>query len=115
MLHILIKTDKEFGQVANAHDWMCKCEKMFHFANKEICKVKVTQSRPTLWDPMDCSLPGPSVQGILQARILERVAVLLPPFSSGSSQPRDRTHISCVAGGVSTAWATREFQEYGSG
>jgi len=35
---------------------------------------------------MDCSLPGPSVHGILQARILEWVAV---PFSRGSSQPRD--------------------------
>ena len=49
-------------------------------------KVLVTQSCPTLCDPMDCSLPGSSVPGIFQARILEWVAL---PFSRGSSQPRD--------------------------
>ena len=53
----------------------------------------VSQSRPTLCNPMDCSLPGSSVQGILQARILEWVAV---PFSRGSSQPRDWAHVSCI-------------------
>ena len=41
---------------------------------------------PTLWDPTDCSPPGSSVQGILQARILERVAM---PSSRGSFRPRD--------------------------
>ena len=50
-------------------------------------KVLVTQSCPTLCDPMDCSLPGFSVHGILQARILEWIAI---PSSRGSSQPRDR-------------------------
>ena len=44
--------------------------------------------------PMDCSPPGSSVHGILQARILECVAI---SFSSGSSQPRDRTWICCIA------------------
>ena len=44
--------------------------------------VLVTQSYPTLCDPMDCSLRGSSVHGILQARILEWVAI---PFSRGSS------------------------------
>ena len=44
---------------------------------------------------MDCSPPGSSVHGILQARILEWVAM---PFSRGSSQPRDGTWISCIAG-----------------
>ena len=43
---------------------------------------------PTLSDPMDCSLPGSSIHGIFQARILEWIAV---PFSRGSSQPRDPT------------------------
>ena len=43
---------------------------------------------PTLWDPMDCSPPGSSVYGLLQARILEWVAM---PSSRGSSRPRDRT------------------------
>ena len=53
-------------------------------------------------DPMDCSLPGSSVHGILQARILQWVAM---PSSRGSSWPRDQTHISCgscTAGGFFT-------------
>ena len=44
-------------------------------------------------DPMDCSLPGCSVHGISQARRLEWFAIC---FSSGSSQPRDWTHVSCI-------------------
>ena len=58
--------------------------------------VLVTQLRLTLCDPMDCSPPGSSVCGILQARILEWVAI---SSSKGSSLPRDRTQISCIAGG----------------
>ena len=54
---------------------------------------------------MDCSPPGSSVHGILQARILEWVAI---SFSRGSSQPRDQTQISCTAGRFLTIWATRE-------
>ena len=54
-------------------------------------------------DPMDYSLPGSSVHGILQARILEWVAV---SFSWGSSQPRDQTQVSCIAGGSFTIWPT---------
>ena len=53
--------------------------------------AQLFQSCPTLWDPMDHSPPGSSVHGILQARILERVAV---PSSRGSSQPRVRTQVS---------------------
>ena len=56
---------------------------------------EVTQSCPTLCDPMDCSLPGSSVHGILQARMLEWVAI---SFSRRSSQPRDRTWVSCIVG-----------------
>ena len=48
---------------------------------------------PTLCDPMDCSLPGSSAHGVLQARILEWVAI---PFSRGSSRPRDQTQVSCI-------------------
>ena len=65
--------------------------------------AKLLQSRPTLCDSMDCSLPGPSVHGILQARILKWVAVT---SSRESSRPRDRTRISCgscIAGGFFTA------------
>ena len=46
-------------------------------------------------DPVDCSPPGSSVHGISQARILEWVAI---SFSRGSSQPRDQTQVSCIAG-----------------
>ena len=60
----------------------------------------VSKSCPTLCDPMDCSPPGSSVHGTSQARLLEWVAI---SFSSGSSQPRNRTHISCIAGGFFTA------------
>ena len=62
--------------------------------------VKVAQLCLTLCDPTDYT-----VHGILQARILEWVSF---PFSRGSSQPRDRTQISRVAGGFFTSWATRE-------
>ena len=61
----------------------------------EKVKVKVSQSCLTLCDPMDCT-----VHGILQARILEWRAF---PFSRGSSQLRDRTQVSCVAGGFFTS------------
>ena len=62
----------------------------------------VTQSYPTLLDPMDCSQPGSSVHGILQARILEQVT---SPFSRESSWSRDRTRIYCIAGRFFTVWA----------
>ena len=48
-----------------------------------------------------------TVPGILQARILEWAAF---PFSRGSSQPKDRTQVSCIAGGFFTSWAAREAQ-----
>ena len=67
-----------------------------HFVER---KVKVTQLCPTLCDPMNC------IHEILQARILEWVAF---PFSRGSSQPRDQTQVSHLAGGFFTSWATRE-------
>ena len=65
----------------------------------------VSQSCPTLCNLMGCSPPGTSVHGILQARILEWVAI---PFSGGSSQPRNWTQVSCIAGRFLTVWATRE-------
>ena len=60
-----------------------------------IVKVKVALSCLTHCDPIGCSLPGSSVHGILQARILEWVAF---PFSRGSSQPEDQTQVSLIAG-----------------
>ena len=61
-----------------------------------VCVGGGSHSCPILRDPMDCSLPGSSVHGILQATIMEWVVF---PFSRGSSQPRDRTQVSCFAGG----------------
>ena len=66
-----------------------------HIAKGSNCaKVKVDQSCLTLCNPMNYT-----VHGMLQARILESVAF---PFSRGFSQPRDRTQISCIAGGFFT-------------
>ena len=70
-------------------------------------KVLVTQSCPTLCDSMNCIPLDSTVHVILQARTLEWVAI---PFSRGSSWPRDQTHVSCIAGGFFTVWATRKAQ-----
>ena len=66
---------------------------------------EVAQSCPTLCDPMDCSLPGSSLHGILQARELEWVAI---SFSRGYSWPRDWTRVSRIPGRHFNLWATRE-------
>ena len=62
-------------------------------------------SHAWLWDPIGWSLPGSPVHEVLQARILEWVAI---PFSPGSSQPRDSTRVSCNAARFFIIWATRE-------
>ena len=77
---------------------------LFMLSQKKM-KVSVIQSSPTLCDPMDCSPPGSSVHGILQARILEWVAI---SFSRGSSCSRDQTRVFHIAGRFFIIWATRE-------
>ena len=72
---------------------------------KKKVEVLVTQSYWTLYDPMDCSPLVFSVHGILQAKILEWVAI---SFFRGSFQPRDQTNVSCIAGRFFTVWATRK-------
>ena len=62
-------------------------------------KVLVTRLCSTLCDNLDCSPPGSSVHGILQARILKWVAI---PFFGGSSQPRNQTQVFCIAGRLFT-------------
>ena len=62
-------------------------------------------SYQTLWDTVDYSPLDSSVYGILQARILEGVAI---SFCRGSSWPRDPTQVVCIAGRFFTVWATRE-------
>ena len=64
---------------------------------------EVAQSCLTLCDPMDCSLPGSSIHGIFQARVLDWVAI-----SGGSSRPKDRTQVSRIVSRCFTVWATRE-------
>ena len=75
-----------------------------HHLGSPRVKVLVAQSCLSLGDPMECSLLGPSVRGILQARIPEWIAL---PFCRGSSQPRDRTWVSCTAGRFFTIWTTQ--------
>ena len=84
----------------------CSCESVLRV------KVKVKSLSPvrlfaTPWtcDPVDCSPPGSSVHGILQARVLEWAAI---SFSRGSSLSRDRNQVSCIAGRHFTLLATRE-------
>ena len=69
---------------------LCVLHPAYHFSS---VKCEIAQSCPTLCDSMDCSLPGSSVHGIFQARVLEWVAI---SFSRGSSRPRDRTQVSCI-------------------
>ena len=69
-------------------------------------RVLVTQSWTNLCDPRDCTQSGSSAHGILQARILERVAI---PFFRGSSQPRDWTRLSCIADRIFTIWVHQGF------
>ena len=69
----------------------CVCLPINGIEKRKSCSLCLT-----LWDPMDCSLPGSSVQGILQARILKWVAI---SFSRESSQPRNQTRVSCIARG----------------
>ena len=78
----------------------------FQWTVKKV-KVKVAQACPTLCSPMDYT-----AHGTLQARILGWVPF---PFARGSSQPRDWTQVSGIAGRFFTSWATREAQEYWSG
>ena len=63
----------------------------------------IAQSFLTLCDTTNCSLSGSSIHGILQARILEWNAI---PLSRGSSWPRDRAKVSCIAGRFFAIWAT---------
>ena len=79
------------------------CRQMLYWLSyKGSFEVKVAQKCPTLCNPMDC--------GIFQARKLEWAAF---PFSSGSSQPRDRTQVSCIVGTFFTSWVMREAPKCG--
>ena len=92
--------------------YFSKRQRLWHGMKEQgstICCLKVNmlaaQSCLALCGPMDWSPPGSSVHGIVQARILESVAI---SFSREASQPRDRTQVSCIAGRFFTIWVTRE-------
>ena len=84
ILLIALGQSKPSGQSKPLGTWiigLCVCAKSL-----QLC--------PTLCNPMDCSSPGSSVHGILQARVLEWVAM---PSSRGYSRPRDQTQVSCIS------------------
>ena len=80
--------------------------------NHSVRDCAYSLSRVWLCDPMDSSLPDFSVHGLLQARILEWIAM---SFSRGSFQSRDQTQVSLIAGEFFTVWVTKETPEYWSG
>ena len=82
-------------QVSNLH-WQVDSLPLSHLGSSSgcSCSCSVVQLCLTLWDPMDCSLPGSSVHRIFQARILEQVAI---SYSRGSSQSRNQTRDSSVS------------------
>ena len=93
--HLLSAHSDIFGCITSVHIGVQKFQ--FHLTFFFVYKVKVLVPQLCLshFDPMDCGPPGSSVHGILWARIPEWVAI---PFTGGSSQPRDRTWVSCIAG-----------------
>ena len=86
---------------------MLSLENCFSFSFSAFTKWKWSLSvmSDSLW-PMDCSPSSSSIHGILQARILEWVAI---SFSRGTSWLRDRTQVSCIAGRCFNLWTTREY------
>ena len=88
-------------QGSNLHllHWQMNSLALSHLGNSQTCLhvcvcAKSLQSCLTLCDPVDCSLPGSSVQETLQARILEWVAM---PSSRRCFQPRDQTRVSSIS------------------
>ena len=93
---VVIHTVKGFSVVNEAEvDVFLKFSCFFYDPIERKKESKVAQSCPTLCDPVNCSPPGSFVLGIFQARILEWVAI---SFSRGTSQPKDRTQVSHIAG-----------------
>ena len=96
---ILQRSDFFMVQLSHLYMTIGKNPQLCLLPRQRKAKVLVPQSCLTLGDPMVCSLPGSSVPGTLQARVVDWVAM---PSSRGSSQPRDGTQVSCIAGGFFT-------------
>ena len=95
---------QSMGSQRVGHNWGTELILRCIYAESEV-KVLVAQLCPTICNPMDCSLPGSSVHGILQAGTLEWVSI---SFSRGSSWLRDWMQVSCIARGFFITWAYRE-------
>ena len=99
-LHRVAKSGTQLKQLSTYYfNWQNNVEcfsptKKFKILKSVCMHAKLLQLCPTLFDPMDCSLPGSFIHGILQARILEWVAI---PTSRGSFWPRDWSHVSYVS------------------
>ena len=78
---------------------LLRCKSFLYvLESSPLCDIsELAQSCPTLCDPMDCSPPGSSLHGILQARIVEWIAI---SFSRGTSRPRDRTRVPTFQAGA---------------
>ena len=110
-IHILLTRKQSYGSW-----WLGKRAKkskksVWRAANSLPVLCLAAQVCSTLCDCMDYSLSGSSDHGILQTRILEWIAI---PFSRRSSQSRDQTQVSHIAGGLFTVWATSEAYEFWS-
>ena len=111
MLDIIFPSQNRLSSFPD-HDNICLCSgtpmlPKLPWKKVKVLKVLVAQSCLILCSPVDHSLPGSSVHGILQARILEWVA-RGSSQPRASSQPRDQTWVSCITGRFFTIWATRE-------
>ena len=87
-----LSIDSTSHWILNMEDWSWLSSLDYHTHSMN-CAV-LSQSCPTLCDPVDCSPPGSFVHGIFQARFLEWVAI---SYSRGSFLPRDWTHVSCIS------------------
>ena len=102
-----------FGHLMWRANWLEKTLMLGNIeSRKSESESEAVQSCPTLWHPMDYSLPRSSIHGIFQARVLEWVAI---SFSRESSWPRDWTRVSRVVGKCFTIWATGEVKKAGKG
>ena len=97
------------GSVSETGVWSARCLTTNVFLSEQMDVLRkwseVAQSCLTLCNPMDCSLAGSPIHGIVQARVLEWVA---SSFPRGSSRPRDWTWISSIVGRCFIVWATRD-------
>ena len=106
---ILFSNQKKLNFDTFWYDWtsktLCHVKEFSHTDPVTAATCVCSVLCPTLCDCMDCNLLSSSVHGIFQARILEWVAI---SSSSGSFQPRDQIHVSCICRWIPYYWATWE-------